>query len=413
MKTGMLISKEGESMPSKVVKELLEYIENGNVQNVSEPLRTLNAVGSYPLAYRTFGGQAQGNGILEDSAMETSFGSHYLLTMLASGAIIRKMLYREPESCHSLYCDGMTWKYMDRHGLVEHGVWDVVDYKVLDENITMENVDHRIYYSAPKPYALTEEAERAAGSNIPILFVDADLILKRRHDVILKNPKKIRAAYGHLEAVGTICYPDFKSLHFPDGYYLPDDLQTDLPAVNTCLMYFNDMDLLREWCDFFKQLFLNNRLPYEPDAEMISQQLLGIDQRTFPMIAARHGYWDTEQLEAFMDIIWSPPYLYNSKTGKREEWHYYTLEHHPEHTCWLQDITHTWINKRNIERDIPYRNYQGCMMLEIVLELEPETEPYLRTFESLKPYFDLLKDYGTIENMISLGVVRNRLDKSC
>jgi len=399
-------------MTSKVVRELLAYIEEGKKQCRNNPLRTLNAVGSYPLAYRTFGGQPCGNGTLDDMLLETAFGSHYLLTMLAGGAVIH-MLYEEPESSHALYCDGWTYHFLDRHGLVEHGVWDRVDHQVLDENITMENVDHRIYYSAAKPYALEEEAGLAGESGVPVLFVDADLILKKRHDAILKNPGSIKAAYGHLEALRMPCYTDFTKLHFPEGYRLPENLRTDLPAVNTCLMYFKDMGLLEEWCCFFKKLFLDNRIPWEPDGETIAQQLLGIDQRTFPMTAEADGYWGTDQLEAFLDITWDPPCFYDNQTGKKAEWHYYTLEHHPEHPDWLQDITHTWINKRNIERDIPYRNYQGCMMLEIILELRPDMEPYLGTFESLKPYFTLLKDYGSIENMLKYNVVRNRLDKFC
>lgn len=398
-------------MRSRIVTEFMNNIENtGRVQKKA-PSYTVNALGSYSLTCRTFGGQKQNYKQLDDKMLESAFGSHYLLTMLASGAIIRRMLYREPESCHSLYCDGMTYQFFDRHGLVEHGVWDRVDHHALDDHITMENVDHRIYYSAAKPYALLAEAKRAEENKIPVLFVDADLILKKRHDVILKNPEKIRAAYGHLEALGTPCYPDFSRLHFPTGYELPSSYNLQLPAVNTCLMYFNDIELMKEWSCLFKNLFLNNWIEGEPDATTISQQLLGIDQRTFPIIADQYGYWGTDQLEAFLDLIWDPPCFYHNQTGKKAEWHYYTLEHHPEHPDWLQDITHTWINKRNIERDIGYRNYQGCMMLEIILELEPEAEQQLLSFESLKPYFALRKDYGTLENMLSMGVVRNKLDK--
>ncbi len=398
-------------MISEVVKRLFDYMEAGLPQDQA-PLRTLNAVGSYPLAYRTFGGQAQGNGDLDDAVMETAFGSHYLLTMLCSGAVIRRILYREPQSYHSLYCDGMTFRFLDRHGLAEHGVWDRIDHAALDENITMNNVDHRIYYSAAKPFALLKEAGIAGEKGLPVLFVDADLILKKRHDAILRHPETIRAAYGHLEAIGTSCYPDFTGLHFPEGYRLPP-YRTDLPAVNTCLMYFRDLELMAEWSLFFKDLFLDNRVDGEPDAVTISRQLLGIDQRTFPMIADHHGYWKDGQVEAFLDLIWDPPYFRHSRTGETGEWHYYTLEYHPEHADWLQDITHTWINKRNIERDLMYRNYQGCMMLEIILELEPGMEPYLVSFDSLKPYFDLRKQYGTIENMLLSGAVRDRLDKEC
>lgn len=395
---------------SRVVKELLDMMQEGAVQG--SPLRTLNSLGSHPLAYRTFGGQPRMNETLDETVMEKAFGSHYLLTMLASGAVLRKILYREPESCHGLYCDGWIYKFFDKHGLVEHGVWDWVDHQVLDANITMENVDHRIYYSASKPYALEDAARRSGKDGLPILFVDADLIMKKRHNVILKNPESIRAAYGHLEALRLPCYGAFEDLHFPEGYRLPEGMRTDLPAVNTCLMYFKDMDLLTDWCHFFAELFQNNWLLQEPDADTVSRQLLGFDQRTFPMIAANYGIWGTEQLGAFLNLCWDPPYFYDNRTGEKAKWHYYTLEYHPEHPDWLQDIMHTWINKRNIERDIPYRNYQGCMMLEMVLELEPGIEPYLKSFESLHPYFKLLRDYGTIENMLLMGAVRDKLDKT-
>lgn len=398
-------------MNSIVVKKVLDYIETGMKDEKLSPLYTFNALTSRPLAYRTFGGQKQGNGTIDDVIMEKAFGSHYLLTLAASSVIIRDMLYPDQKSCHSLYCDGMILQFLDRHGMAEHGVWDRVDCKTLDSNITMDNVDHRIYYSASKPDAVMEEVKRASRENIPILFVDADLILKKRHDAILKNPKTIRAAFGHLEAPVLPCYPDFKSLHFPEGYKLPGNLNTELPAVNTCLMYFNDMDLAIEWSSFFKELFIDNWLLHELDEVTISQQLLGIDQRTFPMIAEKNGCWGNSQVEPFLDIIWDPPCFYDNKTGNKAEWHYYTLEYQSEHPDWLQDIMHTWINKRNIERDIGYRNYQGCMLLELILELSPDIEKYLATFESLKQYFDLLKDYGTIENMLLYGAVKNKLDK--
>lgn len=398
-------------MTSQIVKTTLDFIQADAIRGT--PLRTLNALGCHPLLYRTFGGQPRANRSLDRDVLERAFGSNYLLTMLASGAILRKLLYPEPESVHCLYCDGWTCQFLDSHGIVEHGVWDMVDHEVLDSRITMENVDHRIYYSAVKPYALSDAARRSRMDGLPVLFVDADLIMKKRHDYILKRPETIRAAYGHLEAIRMPCYCDFTRLHFPEGFLLPAGMQTDLPAVNTCLMYFNDLDLLEEWSRFFASLFEENWLPKEPDSDTISQQLLGFDQRTFPMVAASHGLWGTEVLEAFLDITWDPPCFYDNVTGEKAEWHYYTLEHHPEHLSWRQEITHTWINKRNIERDIPYRNYQGCIMLEIVLELEPGIEPYLRSFKSLEPYFALRRNFKTIEEMLSMGAVHDRLDKSC
>lgn len=404
---------------SRVTSQTLEQIRPGAL-----PVRSFHAVGCWPLQYRTFGGNPQGRELSEET-MDQVFGDNYLLTLLTSSVVIRHRLYPQEASVHSLYCDGMLYRYLDSHGLIEAGVWDRVDGQTLDRHIRFDNVDHRIYYSICKPFAIGEElrrSEEAAASSgeapLPVLFVDADLILKKSHDQLLKHPQTIRAAFGHLETIHTPCYPDFRSLHFPEGYQLPERYPTDLPAVNTCLMYFNDFALAREWSDLFAGLMMHNQLDTAPDALTISQQLLGFDQRTFPMIAAAHGLWgkgndyySKGQLEAFVDLEWNGETFLKLREETRQ-WHYYTLEHHPQAENWLQDITHTWINKRDIERDLPYKLYQGCIMLEMLLYLQPNLESCLRSVKSLEPYFELLDTGLSIEALISQGKLRSKLDKT-
>ncbi len=391
-------------------RKLLDYAQQDITPNM-QPLRTINALGCSPLAYRTFGGNHQNYKCLDDSVLENAFGGHYLLTMITQAVIVKNILYKDGQSCHTLYCDTPIYRYFQKHGLTDVHLWDSIDFETLDKNITPQNTDHRIYYSSCKPDALLAEGKKAQKNNIPVLFVDTDLILKKRHDFILKNCSQLKAAYGHLEAIGTPCYPDFRKLHFPKGYQLPENLNYNLPAVNTCLMYFSDFDLLQEWASFFKELFINNWLDRELTPTIISQQLLGIDQRTFPMIMDKHGLWNSDKIAPFVDMIWEPPHLKPTNPKDKREWHYYTFEIQENHPEWIQDIMHTWINKKDVENDIRYCNFQSCLMIEVILSLRPDVEKALRSFKSLKNYFKLIDTYGNVDNMLKADIVSNRLTK--
>ncbi len=396
---------------SKVTAELLDYVNKGMENAPSSPVHTLNALGSGPLAYRTFGGNFQQYSQIDDKILEKAFGSHYLLTMITQGLLVKHILYTEEASKHTLYCDKAIYNFLERHGVLDYQVWDEVDDKTLPENITPQNTDYRVYYSYSKPDALLKEAEKTENSNIPVFFIDTDLILKKRHDCIIPNANKIRAAYSHLEAVGNECYPDFTTLNFPEGYKLPK-INNDLPAVNTCLMFFNDKALLREWGRFFKELFINNWVKGDLTPEIISQQLLGIDQRTFPFVCDWHNLWNTPDIVPFLDIIWEPPHFLYNKNKAPAEWHYYTLEYHPEHPDWHQEIMHTWINKKNVERDARFRKYQGLIMLELIFYLEPKLEKALRSFDSLKDYFELYDTGQSIEDLLATGVITSKINKA-
>ena len=396
---------------SKVTKDLLEYIEDG-VKNIPyNPVHTLNALGSGPLAYRTFGGNFQKYSEIDEEVLEKAFGSHYLLTMIAQGILIKNVLYKEKESRHTLYCDSPIKKFFEKHGLLEHKIWDRVDTKTLEDNINPQNTDYRIYYSYSKPDALLQEAKETEKNKFPVFFIDTDLILKKRHDAIIPNSTAIRAAYSHLEEVGNICYPDFTTLNFPKGYKLPK-INNSLPAVNTCLMFYNDKELLKEWGSFFKELFIDNWIEGELTPEIISKQLLGIDQRTFPFVCDWHGIWNSSSIVPFIDITWDPPHFRYIKDKSLADWHYYTLEHHPEHKHWYQDIMHTWINKKNVERDDKFRRYQGLIMLEIILYYEPKLEKALRSFNSLGEYFVLYDTHKSIEELIDEKLINSKIDKT-
>ena len=187
-------------------------------------------------------------------------------------------------------------------------------------------------------------------------------------------------------------------------------------SVTSCKNALNnkdyDKDLLKEWGAFFKELFIDNWIEEPLTPQIISKQLLGIDQRTFPFVCDWHGLWNSKSIVPFIDITWDPPFFKYVKDNSPAHWHYYTLEHHPEHKHWHQEIMHTWINKKNVERDDKFRRYQALIMLEIILYYQPKLEKSLRSFESLAEYFELFDMKKSIEELLSLNLITSKIDKS-
>lgn len=391
-------------------QNLLDIIRKANktkAETDKTELRTLNALVSRPLLKRTFGGNIQHFGSLNAITMDKAFGAHYLLTLLTQSALLKKILYPNNHT-HTLYCDRVIFDYFNYHGLFEAGFWDNVNFETAEYVLNAQNVDTDIYNSAVKPHALTLEARLAKKTNAAVFFLDADLLLKKRHDIIMKDAEKKHAAFAHYEAAKGIYYPDLKSLRFPKGFALPQNAKTRLPAVNTSLMFFNDLNLLEQWCNLFISFFTGNLFNTPPDNITAMCHLLAADQRTFPITADLNGYWGTEKIAPFMDIIWKDSRFFNAD-GTGADWNYPNIEIDQRRKTCLQDIMHTWISKKYTERDFRYSAYQICLMLEIISDVMPSAKKALDSFESLEPYRNLQTKYGCADNMLDAGVVSENL----
>jgi hypothetical protein len=359
---------------------------------------------------RTFGGNAAHFEKLDRVTMDKAFGAHYLLTLLTQSVLLKKILY-PGFNTHTLYCDRVIYDYFNFHGLFDVGFWDRVDYKTAEDVLAAQNVDTDIYNSAVKPYALTEEARLARKTNQAVFFLDADLLLKKRHDIIIKDAEKKHAAFAHYEAAEGPYYPSLESLVFPEGFALEQGANTRLPAVNTSLMFFNDLDLLTQWCGLFKGFFTGNLFKNPPDSLVAMSLLLAADQRTFPITAGLKGYWGTDKIAPFMDIIWKDSRFFYLN-GAEADWNYPNIEIDRTRKNCLQDITHTWISKKFTERDFRYSAYQICLMLEIVSQVMPHAKKALDSFESLAPFRELLAVYGCVDKMLEADAVSEHLTVS-
>ena len=433
---------------SACIMQALDYMRKGK-GNI--PVRVFHALESGPLAYRTFGGQERICALSEET-MERVFGGDYLLTIL-TGTVASKFLHAKG-SVHTFYTDSEIYRFFQRHGLLDCGLWDDVDYMVLDKALSAENFDYRWAYSACKPYATLEEIARRekviqnGGEKMPLLFHDADLILRQSFDCILnigceevekqtsnecfmKEQSMLRfrqqddmvMAVGHIEEVGTPFYPPFEEIYLPECLELQDGMlvdkkrglsyRTDLPAVNTCLMYFSDMEVAEEWAYLFEDFMRDNHAPVKSWLEG-EQQLLTADQRPGLMVAERRNLKLWKDIGFFVPLTWTGKdfkALPNSPVSEKE-WHYYrpdylSPEQYPNVANWNQTIQHTWIQKLDIERHVAYGNYMGCFHLELLQNLCQELglnweklECSLKSFSSLERYFALFDSGKTIEELL-------------
>lgn len=409
---------------SKATSRTLGYIAAGRGDI---PCRICYALSGKPLAFRTFG-DIPVDAAMDENLLEKTFGGTYLMMMVTAGVVNRFL--HAPGTVQTLYADGLVSDYFRRHGLTDCGIWDRADDRTLDAHITMENHDPSWCYSFSKPFAIMEEISRArtegrGGQSLPILFHDSDLTLRKAYDKILglSRPDEIKMAFGHLEAVGlTDFYPPFSTLHLPDSFRLEPDgfllhlpsgrrYRTDLTAVNTCLMYFSDLDFAWEWAELFRDLMIHNHLP---GASWIQgeQHLLAFDQRTALMVADRR-HVSMSKTAAFLPICWEGTRFTDLSGAPTEwEWHHYRPDwadpvEEPKAARFLQDVHHLWISKGAVERHCAYGNYIGTLNLELIRALCPlcglswgRLEERLRSFASLRPYFALLDTGRPLEELL-------------
>lgn len=409
---------------SKAVERTLNYMKSARGRI---PARIYFALGVEPLRYRTFGNLPTGGGELDDAHLEKFFSGTYLVTMITAG-VVNKFLHAAG-TIQTLYTDHYVDNYLKRHGLDSCGIWDYIDTTTLDENLTATTQDSRWAYSACKPWATHKEIARAKESSrhLPLLFHDTDLVLRRPFDKILKlkNADDLPMAFGHAEEVGlTEFYPAFDKVHLSKKFRLLDDgrllhlpsgrmYSTDLPAVNTCLMYFSDYELAAEWSEIFRDMIMENFLE-EYDWISGEQILLACDQRTPLMASERRGLKYLEQVRPFLPISWAGNRFIDIATFKniRQEWHYYRPdwadpEEEPRAAVYLQEIHHLWNEKRPIELHGAFANFLGLFNLQLLRELCPKVniswlrlEESLRSFSVLKNYFTLLDTGRTIEDLL-------------
>ena len=408
---------------SKSVSRTLNYMqsERGKI-----PARIIFALSSLPLKLRTFGNIKTGGGELNDSHFDKFFSGSYLITMVTAG-VVNKLLHAEG-TIQTLYSDSSIFNYFKSRGLDTCGLWDFIDTKTLDENLSAENHDTRWAYSACKPFAIKNELELAKKSarQIPILFHDTDLVLRKPYDKILglSSAEELAVAFGHAEEIGTDFYPPLEKLQLSSKFKLLDNknllhipsgriYRADLKAVNTCLMFFSDYEVAAEFAEIFRDFMMNNFLE---DYNWLKGEhcLLAADQRTCLMVTERRGLKFLKDVRPFLPISWAGNRFVDIATLSeiKTEWHYYRPDYadpseEPRAKIFTQEIQHLWNNKNDLELHCAYSNFLGMFDLELIRAICPlvniswsRLEKSLRKFPVLKNYFKLLDMELTIEELL-------------
>ena len=412
---------------SKDVDKTLNYMKTGRGKI---PASIYYALSCEPLRWRTFGNLPVSCGELNESHLEKFFSPSYLITMVTAG-VVNQFLHAEGTT-QTLYTDKYVSDYFKSHGLNKCGIWDFIDTDTLAP-LSPKNHDFRWAYSAAKPLATLKEIEKAKhfvrnGKNLPLLFHDTDLVMRQSYDKILNlnSATDIPMAFGHLEEIElTEFYPKFDKLHLTEKFqlangkliHLPSEriYRTDLPAVNTCLMYFSDYDLATEWAEIFHDMMEENFFDNDDYTWIKGEQiLLACDQRTGLMVTERRGLKFLEQVKSFLPISWAGDRFVDISTRKNteKEWHYYRPDYadpndEKKAAIYLQQIHHLWNQKSDLEKHVAFANFLGLFDLQLIRGICTPTniswfklEESLRSFPTLKNYFSLLDTGRTIEDLL-------------
>ncbi|MBS3952571.1 MAG: hypothetical protein KGZ88_06450 [Methylomicrobium sp.] len=339
---------------------------------------------SSPLEERTCGGNEQPN---RGVNLEQKFEDYYLLTFVLS-ALKYKDLY--PKSRLKLYGDSNVIRYLSEKGLL--GCWDVFDDTILDRNIRPGVFDNSCFYSVGKFFAYREETA-------PCILLDVDLVLWNRIDE--KTVAENALVFTHWEDVHpqTYWYGTRESLKLPKEYKLRDEWDFDVMAANTSIVCFNDRKFMEAYTDEVIRFMENNFVG--GTFNIIKPELLFVEQRLIAMMAKDHGIW--EKMTPMIDTVWSCAQgTFTREDPRHGPWRFY----HPEER---EKITHTWIAKQSIEKNVPYRRYYCGRMIEHILALCPGLETTLRQIKGLEPHFQMLDRYGTTQAMRAVGVATGSL----
>ena len=315
---------------------------------------------------------------------ERNFDSTFILTALLSAISWKK--YNTGKL--TLYVDRYTMDFFEKNKLCD--LWDVCDYKTLDQNIDKKKIDVNTFYTVGKFIALLNEPS-------PCEMIDIDLIIEKN---ISAELRKNRSMFTHYEKVvpRTIWYPKKEVIHKAPNYTFDTNWDFNTNALNTSFIYFNDDKLKNYYVECAINYITNNFIP-SSDKKIGNPEVLFVEQRLLALCYNDFGV--NNEVVPLIDIEWDP------KKGKfnckdKDGWPFFELDNDTK-------ITHTWIAKPKIEENKLYKNYMCVREIEKILENRSDYYNTLKNIDSIKPYINLLDKYGSSENLIESNVGSNDL----
>ncbi len=320
----------------------------------------------------------------DPEVLQSEFCDFNLLTMLLS-----VLKFKSFGNSTKFYADDYTVRYLDRAELL--GAWDEYDCTTLGKDIKKNEIDPSVFFSMGKFFSLLHETA-------PVMLVDIDLVIWQDPRLLIRDK---RVAFTHWESVNpsTKWYCRKRDLSVPPGYCFNQAWDFRLPAANTSTLCFSDTEIKDYYAEQAIRFMKNN--PAKKAGKQFYPEPYFAEQRLLPMCVKERGLMG--ETVPLIDTVWSPVKGMFTKKDEAIGWWYFFI---PDPG---QRITHTWISKAHIAGNTGYRDYFCCKMIEEILRLCPMYENTLRKIQGMERYFDLLEQYGDVENMIRKHAVSDKL----
>jgi len=265
--------------------------------------------------------------------------------------LLSALYYKKLNGPIHLYTDPTFYKYLEERDLLHF--WDKVD-KDTYTIFAKQNIDSSTNWTGFKTWLLGQLQP-------PFLLLDHDNLIYTK---IPEELFDIPVRFAHMEKINPFYYPSRDRMDVKDFVY-NEDWDWSLNIANTCMLYFNDKDFIKEYAEKAMEFERNNNSDDEYLAEV---QYLFADQRLPVMMLEEKGI----EYDSFSNLIFSP-------IGKDiPNWE--TITEDPLKDC--VGFDHTWAFKHTLKKDKKaYKEY-----------MDRHLKMILSDFRGYKKYFKQFYD---------------------
>ena len=266
--------------------------------------------------------------------------------------ILSALFYKKLNGPIHLYTDSVFYEYLKSNNFLHF--WDKVD-TTYSTKFELLDIDSKTSWTSFKTWLIGELKP-------PFLVMDHDNMVYTK---IPEELFEVGVRFAHWELLDKSVYVDKEDLQV-DGFEFDDDWNWNLNVPNTCLLYFNNEQVCKQYSKVALD-FLSKHKPTSPKLQ--STQYLFADQRLLGMIVDSGKY----NYGTFSN------YIYNIQTSTNERYTEYKL---------LDQVgfDHTWYFKHKLKQDVD-NNVPDDIKSYLDRHEQIVKDNFSEHYEQLKPFF--------------------------
>lgn len=258
--------------------------------------------------------------------------------------ILSALEWRKYNGSIKMVTDEVGAEYYNKLGITS--IWNN-GIDVCLENINNKEINPSIFWAAGKIAALENQSR-------PCAMIDTDFIVWKPIYDIIKDEKVVAI---HKEEINDI-YPDRDTFKMKDGYVFEDGWNWDVKPFNTAFVYINSKK--------FKDYYTDSSIDFMKNLTNSEDRLINMvfaEQRLFSMCAERIGI--------------TPKELISLEELAKDKQEYFT---------------HIWGLKDRMRKNNNIRERFCKRCISRIINDFPEYEEYIFNIDSLRGYYNELKE---------------------